>query len=133
MAIFGVDVRTELARITRGRLKAGTLTRKTYGSRSADNPAGGRVESTQAYSFEGFQEVRSAERLGRSLIQVAGRRVYIIAGTLPSGVEPETGDDVTIEGTTYEVTAVETDPDGALFELLEEDTRSGRGRLIDLP
>ena len=48
------------------------------------------------------------------------RIVSILGASLPEGIEPDTDDQVTMEGQTYEILAVKRDPAAALYECLVE-------------
>lgn len=116
--LFGLDI----AKIVNDSMKAagglpdGTLTRTTTGSRTASDLTAGPSTSTTDYAFTGFLENLSTSRRSGTLVRQAGQYVTILGASLPEGIEPTTGDRITIEGQTFEVTEVPTrDPAAATY------------------
>jgi hypothetical protein len=99
----------------------GTLTKYAPGTRTPGNLSGGTNPAPTDYPFRGFLENRSESRINGTLVRAAGEFVSILGASLPAGIEPETTDEVTIEGTTYRVLEItERDPAAALYMLRVE-------------
>ncbi len=87
-----------------------TLTRDGPPTGPAYDPTPGAAES---YSCRAIVEVYSASYRASGLVQINDRRVLILANSL--GVRPLPGDRVTIQGVTFVVQEVETDPATAVW------------------
>lgn len=75
--------------------------------------------STTSYSGRGFIEAfKDIELLARdNTVQASDRRVVVLGASLPGGVVPNKGDQITIEGKTYYlVDILKRDPAAATYE-----------------
>lgn len=129
--LFGVDIKKLIAQNVGPGLLSGTLSKAAHGSRTTGSLSAGRSRTETPYRFRGIVEdfkvelVVAAERAsgagGRqsvsgTRIERGDKRVLLVAGTLPTGIEPEPGDGISIDGLTLRVVAVlERDPAGATF------------------
>tara|TARA_R110000803_G_scaffold191700_1_gene254393 strand:+ start:83 stop:454 length:372 start_codon:yes stop_codon:yes gene_type:complete len=115
--LFGIDIAGEIAKAFSGLLLKGTLTKTIPGTRTPGNLTGGNNPTSVPYSFEGFIENKTEVRKGGTLVSSGGKMVSILGGSLPAGIVPASADEVTIEGTTYKILAIEgRDPAAALYE-----------------
>jgi hypothetical protein len=115
--LFGIDIAGEIAKAFSGQLLSGTLTKTIPGTRTPGNLTGGNNPTSVPYSFEGFIENKTEVRKGGTLVSSGGKMVSILGGSLPAGIVPASADEVTIEGTTYKILAIEgRDPAAALYE-----------------
>jgi len=115
--LFGVNIQAEIASAFKGQLVPAVLTKISKGSRGT-NPTGGFAISETDYDCEGFIEDNEQVRFGGTLISQGGRYISLLGGSILGGaVYPETGDKITIEGKTYEITEIaERDPAAALYK-----------------
>lgn len=119
--LFGVDIAGEIASAFSGQLLTGTLTKVARGARTAGQLTGGRAKTGTTHGFEGFVENLTETRSGGSIVRRKGRYVTVLGGSLPTGVVPEMGDSVTIEGETWEILELpERDPAAATYLCLVE-------------
>lgn len=115
--LFGVDIADEIATAFSGQLLTGTLTKVTSGTRTPGSLTGGTNPTTVDHTFTGFIEDKTEEREEGTLVSSGGRFVSVLGGSLPSGVEPTTGDKITIESTVYRIVEISgRDPAGAIYE-----------------
>lgn len=102
-----------------GGLLTGTLTKRTATARTPGDLTSGLNPTSAGHSFQGFIENRTESTRAGSLVSEGGQFVSILGASLPSGIIPEQGDLITIEGTTFEVLSItERDPAAALYECL---------------
>ena len=121
-ALFGIDiagiVNQSIAQA--GGVLDATLIKVDKGSRTSGSITAGRQESQRPFACKGFIDDRELTRRESTLVQKTGRIVSLLGASLPEGIEPDTDDQVTIEGQTYEVLALKRDPAAAVYELLVE-------------
>ena len=119
-SILGKPLSTAIARAFKGKLRPATLTRVCAGTPTPGNTAGGTNAETHTFAAEGFVKEYD-ERLAPELVKAGARQVKLIAGSIKgegySWVVPEQGDRVAIEGVTYTVGRVTSDPAGATYTL----------------
>ena len=117
--LFGINIAQVVNSAIRsaGGVLPGTLIKRTNTGRTPGDLTGGQNPSTENHPFRGFIDNRSETRRNGSLIKAGGQFVSILGASLPSGIVPELGDSVTIEGTTFNIIDVpERDPAAALYE-----------------
>lgn len=112
--LFGVNIKGIVASALGPGLLAATLIQRERGARSGT--AGAAVTET-SYPCKGVVEDFALTVIDGTNIQRGDRRVLLLGGTLPDGVEPRIGDRVTIEGGTRTVVNVQRDPAGASYSL----------------
>jgi len=120
--LFGLDIAgiVDGAIQQAGGVLTGTLIKVDKGGRTAGNITGGKSETETPYSCRGFIDDRELSRRESTLVQKTGRIISILGASLPDGIEPDSDDQVTMEGQTYEILAVKRDPAAAVFECLVE-------------
>lgn len=116
--LFGVDIAGLIKdNIGPGVLDA-TLTKSTPGARTAGQLTGGTNPTTSTFACKGFID-RQANRDLRGTLVADGNVVIVLVGDTIDGGNaasaPETGDRVTIEGTTYVINVVDRDPAAATY------------------
>lgn len=116
--LFGVNISKLVAdNIGPGVLDA-TLTVYTPGTRSAD-PTAGRQPTSVAHACKGFIDSKGRENIGGTLVKDGDVVIVLLGDTIDGGNTPPTlNDQVTIEGKTYRVAALDRDPAGATYTLL---------------
>lgn len=120
--LFGLDIAALLRDgiNSAGGVLTGTLTVVTPGSRTPGDVAAGTNPTTTVHAFEGFVDDRAEVRVNGTLVRAGGRIVSILGASLPTGVAPASSDRVTIEGVTYTVLGVSSDPAAAVYECTVE-------------
>lgn len=112
--LFGVDVAKEVAKGMASGLLPVTLTVVTPGTRGTPITAG--TNPTRVgYPCRGLVEDYSEGQIDGEFVLQGDRRVMILGGTLPDGVVPKGGDEVTIQNRTYGIVRVGTDPANAVY------------------
>lgn len=115
--LFGKDIAGKVAGALGKHLLPATLTSKTPGTRTAGSlSAGTNSDSTQA-SARGIIDDYDSAQIDGTLIQKDDRKVLLLGGTISGGVVPKPGDQVAIEGSTYNVVRVARDPAAATYTL----------------
>ena len=115
--LFGVDFPKVMNQALGKHLLPATLISKTPGSRTGSAlTAGTNPDETQA-SARGIVEDYSAGQVNGTLIQKDDRKVLLLGGSISGGVVPKPGDQVTIQGLTYNVVDVDSDPANATYVL----------------
>lgn len=119
-AILGQPLSSLVAKAFRGKLRPATLVRICPGTPTPGNVAGGTNPERHTFTAQGFASTYS-ERLTPDLTKAGARTVVLIAGSIAgegyTWVVPEQGDRVTIEGVTYAISKVASDPAGATYTL----------------
>lgn len=114
--IFGVDLAGQLNSAFTGLVFPVTLNKVTT-TRSSTNIT--EVTKTRTpHTGQGFTEDKVVtNRSGNTLIRETTRVVSIFGKSLPAGISPEPGDEITINGSTSTIVpgGVSRDPAGALF------------------
>jgi hypothetical protein len=121
--LFGLDI-AKLVNDTiqkAGGVLDGTLSKVVNGARAPGDITAGPSTTVTEYSFKGFIENKTEVRRSGTLVASGGKFVSMLGGSLPSGIEPMTGDLVTIENIEYKIIEVaERDPAAALYVLRVE-------------
>jgi hypothetical protein len=114
--LFGVDIAGIVNTVIAPQVLSATLIKVTA---EADpvNPTGAPTETTTSYACRGFLDSYDQSRIDGTLVEVGDRMALIFGNSIASGVVPESGDQLTIENTTWEVISVMRDPDAATYEL----------------
>lgn len=121
--LFGLDIAKMVDKNIQlaGGVLNGTLTKVSNTNLTPGALTGPRNPTSASHPVRGFVEKRTTKRRAGTLIEEGGEFVSILGNSLPSGVEPGSGDTVTMEGVTYKVIKLEErDPAGALFVLRVE-------------
>lgn len=113
--LFGVDIAKEINDAMGSGLLATTLIKVTAGVRTTGSLTGGTNPKKTKKPCRGVIEDYSDGQMQGSLVQVGDRIVLILGDSLPSGIVPQTGDQVTIEGSTFDIIRVARDPAAASY------------------
>lgn len=115
--LFGLDIAGIIddAIVGAGGVLTGTLHKRTAGTRTPGDLTSGVNPTDTDVSFRGFIERKTDVRLADSLVTQDGERLTILGNSL-GGVEPESGDEVTIENQRFTITRIRSrDPAAAVF------------------
>lgn len=115
--LFGKDIAKTMAGALGKHLLPATLTSKTPGTRTAGALTAGTNPDESTASAKGIIDDYSEGLIDGTLIRQGDRRVLLLGGTISGGVVPKPGDQVTIEGDTYNVIRVARDPAAATYTL----------------
>jgi hypothetical protein len=117
--LFGLDLAGIVADAIdqAGGLLGVTLTKKTPGTRNPADLTAGTNPTSTPYACEGVVSDYTTRLIDGTLVATGDRRILILGATLPAGVVPSSGDQVTIESLTYDVVRVTRDPAAASYEL----------------
>lgn len=114
--LFGAKIAEKIAKALGPRLLPVRLIKIVPGAVDPQNLSGPQSENIRNFNCRGFFDTFSAQRMRSTAIQEGSRVVLILAGTLPSNIEPELNDRIVIEGETVEVVGpVVRDPDIATY------------------
>lgn len=97
-----------------GELRPLTLIKVEPGTRDPARPTAGTNPTTATHGGSGFEEDLQSRR-PESVLPDTSTILNILGASLPSGVVPQTNDRVEIDGATYTLLAVESDPARALY------------------
>ena len=121
--LFGTDIAAAIRQATRGLLESFTLNSKLHRPRvnadrsgSAQWAAGAPLLHSAPHDCEGILEGKRKTLNGRATGETQ-ITAFIIAGSLPAGIVPKTGDTLTARGREHTITSVSQDPAEATFEL----------------
>lgn len=115
-ALFGIDIAALIASNMGPGLLPATLRKVTPGTRDPSDLSGGTNPTEQAFACRGIIDEYRESQFDGTLIQRGDRKVLILGGTLPSGVVPEQGDKISIEGQVFQVVGVPSrDPAAATY------------------
>lgn len=114
--LFGVDI----AKIIKDEIGPGvlpaTLIKVTPGTRSASDPTAGTSPTQQSFSCRGFIDTQALRNIDGTLVEDGTKKIVLIGDTIDGGnTAPDTGDQITIEGTTYSIERVNRDPAAATY------------------
>lgn len=110
--LFGIDVAGIVADEMGDGLLPATLKKiKTY-TPSTRDPTGPPRTTSEGHSCSGVRLELSQFDRTLDVAKLSSAKVMLLAGTLPAGVEPETGDQITIDGATKTIVedGVKCDP-----------------------
>lgn len=112
--LFGVDIAAEVAEAFEGQLPALSLVKISQGGFSAQDPLAEPTKTRVRHGGIGYFEARMV-RDRETLIERERLSVLIIGGSLPSGIAPESGDEIEIGGETFSVDRVLFDSSEAAY------------------
>lgn len=121
--LFGIDIAKLVndSIAAAGGVLPGILVQKINTGRTAGDLTAGQNPTQTRHSFQGFIENRSQTRRAGTLVSQGGQIISILGDSLPSGIVPEQGDRIEIEGRTFDILEVPTrDPAAALYECVVE-------------
>lgn len=120
-ALFGQDIAGKIASAFKGKLLSGTLSKKAAGTRTPGQLTGGTNPTAATHTFEGFIEDKTEVWRGGTLVARGGKFVTMLGASITPAAEPETGDEVTIEGQTWRIVEITgRDPAAATFQVRVE-------------
>lgn len=93
-----------------------TFTKVTSGTRDPANKTSGLQPTSSSSQCKGMVTSYANRDIDGETIQVRDRQILILTNTLPSGIVPGAGDQITgDDGLKYEVLSATRDPSGALY------------------
>ena len=92
-----------------------TLVRSTPGTRTAAATGSGTNPTTTSHSARGVVGDYTDYQMDGTLVQRGDRWVLLLASTITGLAVPQPGDKVTIQGATYLVVRVKSDPANATY------------------
>lgn len=120
MALFGIDIATQVSGAFAGQLLPATLTREVV--TGYDPVTDTETTETQTYTSEGVVESYSDELIANGVVQTNDRKIMLLSQ--PLGTEPSPGDSdtqpdkITIEGKTFTVVGIpDRDPASATYTI----------------
>lgn len=121
--LFGLDIAgiVDQSFASAGGTRNGTLTRDVVGTRDSSNLAGGTQNGTLSWTFRGFLDEFSSSHRNGTFAKESGKIMAIFGASISSTsggatTAPAPGDVVTLDGLTFYVYEVRSDPAQALFE-----------------
>lgn len=117
MKFLGVDIAKLVDKNLSAKLKPATLQKKTAGTRSTTDLAGGTQPTSADFSAQGFVAEYKEHQIDETLIQRGDRRVVLIGNSIAGLQIPDPGDRIIIEDTTYVIQGegVGRDPASATY------------------
>lgn len=114
--LFGVDIAKLIAEgfAAEGGLRPATLVQKVTGTATVGALTAGTNDTDRSIQGDGFVETVTRRR-GETLAKGTTAIVSLIGDSFLPAV-PQKDDEVTIDGTTYKLLRVKTDPAAALYE-----------------
>jgi hypothetical protein len=120
--LLGVDVAGILSGVLGSSASAATLVRYTPGTRTGGAASAGTNPASTSYPCRGWIESFDEDDINGTLITQHDRKITLIGGSLPAGLTPNDGDQITIadlDGTskTFRVVgpAAGSGPQGAFY------------------
>ena len=113
--LLGVNFPKVIGKAFKGKLRPATLTKITQGAVDPMNYAAGPAQTETSFAAQGIESAYDESQIDGTIIQRNDRRVTLIADLIDSGAVPEVNDRITIEGKTYNVEAVSSDPARATY------------------
>jgi len=98
-----------------GGLPSVTFTKVVQGARTAGASLSGPTETTTTHTGQGFFESLRKTTFDETVVEKGDKVVAILGASITPTAEPAPDDEVTIEGETLRIVAVETDPAKALW------------------
>ena len=122
--MFGLDIAAIVKNAMASSVLAATLTKRTAGTRGAD-PTAGTNPTEVSYACRGFIDSQAGKNRAGELVRDKTVRIVLLGDTIDngSGIAPEPGDTVSIEGRTYTIegglgtqsSVIERDPAAATY------------------
>lgn len=117
--LFGVNISKLIADEVGPGVLPATLIRVTAGTRTTGNLSGGTNPTDKSFNCRGFIDEQGVRNVDGTLVENGTKKVVLIGDTISGGaVAPSVGDKVKIEGTTYQIKAVDRDPAAATYTLV---------------
>jgi hypothetical protein len=115
--IFGLQLDKIIndAIVSAGNLIDATLIKVVVGARTGGNLAGGKAAVETSYAAKGIISSYQDNQIDGTIIKKGDRRVLLMGRSIASDQVPEPNDKVTIEGRTYQIVAVDSDPARATY------------------
>jgi hypothetical protein len=115
--LFGIDMAGVINEAMGADLLPATLTRPVPGTRASGSLSGGETvgATSAAYPCRGFCEDYTAREIDGTHVRIGDRKILLLGGSLPDAIDPQPGDTIAIEGTSWRVQRVERDPAAATF------------------
>lgn len=98
-----------------GVMTSATLTKRTVGTRTPGDLAGGTQPTTATYACKVVVDAYSARRIDGAIIKAGDKRIIVTGQSIASSAVPVANDTITVEGTTYTIIAVERDAASAAY------------------
>jgi len=115
--LFGVDIAGIINTVVSPNVLDATLIVVTPGTRTAGDLAGGTNPVSTDYACKGFTDDYNDRQIDGTIILVGDRIITLIGDSISGGtVAPTIGDQITIEGGTWDIIRVKRDPDAATYE-----------------
>jgi len=114
--LFGVNISKLIKdNIGPGVLDA-TLIKITQGSRTPGSLTAGRNPTTANVACKGFIDEQALRDKNGTLVDDGTKTIVLIGDTIDGGAQaPRTADQITIEGATYNIEAIDRDPAAATY------------------
>ena len=119
--LFGVDIAAIVDKAMSASLLPATLTHITPGTRGADSTAGTQpTETTHAArgivdEYSRGEIASTSDRTDGTMIVFGDKKILLIGDSISPTAEPESGDRIEIEGSTYSIIHVGRDPAKATY------------------
>lgn len=114
--LFGVDISGLIRDYVGTGVLDATLIKSSPGTRTPGNLTGGTNPTSTSYACKGFIDEQGVEALKGTLIPAGMKLITLIGDTINSGATAVgEGDQITIEGSTYEVEKIDRDPAAATY------------------
>lgn len=127
--LFGIDIAGIVAEEIGPGLLDVVFTNYQLGNRTAGDLSAGRAKTPTSYSCKGFWESYPTRLIDGEIILQTDRRAVLIGDTMPAGVIPKEGTQITIEGKTLAVVRLESrDPAAAVYVFQCRDRRGPDGQ-----
>ena len=118
--MFGVNISGIIKDVVGPGVLAATLTKFSPTTRTLGQLTGGTNPTSASYACRGFIDRKDMkDRAGGGLVAGGNVTVVLIGDTINGGATaPDSGDHVTIEGSTYMIDAMDRDPAAATYTCL---------------
>lgn len=117
--LFGQNISGKILAALGGSLLPATLHSITAGTRTPGNLSGGTNPTEVPHSCRGMIDSQSRESINGTLVQAGNIVILLLGDSIDGGnTPPAVTDAVTIEGTRYNILAIDRDPDAATYTLL---------------
>lgn len=117
--LFGVDISGLIKEHVGSGLLDATLIKYTPGTRTPGDLTGGTNPTPVSYSCKGMISKQAVRNQDGTLVQDGTKEILLIGDTIDNGNQaPALGDDIVIEGTTYQIPedgAIDRDPAAATY------------------
>ena len=114
--LFGLDIAGLVHQAMSPGLPTLTLVKVARGTRMSTTPTAGTNPTNATYPGRGFMDSYRSYEIDNTIITADSRKIVIIGGSLPTGIVPELGDQIVLEGVTWTIESVRRDPAAATYE-----------------